>query len=643
MARASVKKLSLVGLQNEKKEMTKLLHKLGCIQIESIQEQDQEETGDKLSLGADEERNRYQSLLNDADFCLNFLDRYERYKKGLFDVNPSYTEDEMERKINDLDTLRLMGEIRDLDSELNSLKAEENKINSNIESLKPWISLDIPLSSVGRTRYSITLLGSVLTPQFQALQESLAAASAPLILEKVLEERDLTYFTMIMHRSAEAEAMDILKNYSFLKADIHGARLSAKQEIDGYENRLQEIASRREVIKQAAIGMMKYRGEIQVISDYAKVLLDRNDQYFKFLSTNHTFILTGYVDALDTDRVEKAVAKLTPYYYMFVEEPAEDDDVPTLVHNNKVVTPFETVTNLYSPPSKNDLDPNPWITPFFIIFFGMMLSDAGYGLILTVACAFVVWKMKPEGTMGNIIKMMIYCGISTMFWGFMFGGFFGDLFYLKPLWINPSEDPMTLLIVSFGFGVIHIFTGLIAMMVKNIKAGDVKAAIFDQLSWMVLITSLLLIFLPATKTVGIVLVIASALLLVLTQGRAKKNIIGKLVGGVGSLYNITSYLSDILSYARLLALGLATGIIANVVNTLGRLLGGSAVGFIFMVVVLIFGHTFNMAINLLGTYVHTSRLQYVEFFGKFYEGGGRLFTPFKIKTKFIKYQESEDF
>ncbi|MBQ8004037.1 MAG: hypothetical protein IJ299_02985, partial [Oscillospiraceae bacterium] len=320
----------------------------------------------------------------------------------------------------------------------------------------------------------------------------------------------------------------------------------------------------------------------------------------------------------------------------------------TLTHSAKLISPFETVTNMYSPPAYRGIDPNPTMAPFFAMFFGIMLSDAGYGLLLMLAGVFALVKMKPRGGFKNFMQLAVICGASTVLWGLLFGGFFGDaipsvyrLFtgnifpYDTALWFNPTNDPMTMLIFSLILGGIQIVAGMAVKAYMMIRDGQVWDAIFDIGFWWVLFAGAITCIFNAK--VGLYVLGAGALGLILTQGRAKKNIIGKFFSGVLSLYDITGYFSDILSYSRLLALSLSTAVVGNVINTMGILTG--PIGFF---VVFVIGHVFNIAINLVGSFVHSARLQYVEYFGKFYESGGRLFAPLSIKTKNIDVIKEEN-
>jgi V/A-type H+-transporting ATPase subunit I len=338
----------------------------------------------------------------------------------------------------------------------------------------------------------------------------------------------------------------------------------------------------------------------------------------------------------------------------------ESEDVPVLIENKSFAAGVESITDMYSPPSNKDVDPNPIMAFFYYVFFGLMLSDAGYGLLMFIFSIFAKKKMKVTGNLKKMSDMVLYCSISTMFWGAMFGGFFGDLiptfcktflgmtdFPSLALWMEPMNNSIELLLYCFLFGIIHLMAGVLIRGYMLIRDKNYLGAICDTIPVIVFVVGFAIVGagffteIPQNiKSVGTKVLLVGALLIVLTAGRSSKNILGKLGGGLYGLYNAAAgYLGDILSYSRLLALGLVTGVIANVINLLAAMSGN----IIIFVLIFLLGHVINIAINLIGTYVHTSRLQYVEFFSKFYEGSGRTFTPFKIKSKFFTIKEENKY
>jgi V/A-type H+-transporting ATPase subunit I len=327
-----------------------------------------------------------------------------------------------------------------------------------------------------------------------------------------------------------------------------------------------------------------------------------------------------------------------------------------LLKNPRFFTPLEGITEMYSLPAYGSFDPTSIFALWYIVFFGMMLSDACYGLIMVVVLGIVLLKYDLEGTMKKMVTMLFYCGISTFVFGALFGGWFGNAFEviaetffgktidIKPLWFDPLDDPLTLLLISIVLGVAHLFLALGIEGYLLLKEGKVVDFVCDILLWYDTVIGLIMwlgggMISESLPPIGKWMSIIGIAGLLLTGGRDRKGI-GKVIGGFSNVYNITSWLSDILSYARVLALGLATGAIAQVVNTMGALGGKSVVGVIMFVLIFIFGHLLNFAINALGAFIHSARLQFVEFFGKFFVDGGEPFDPFRMKTKYVKVENT---
>ena len=331
--------------------------------------------------------------------------------------------------------------------------------------------------------------------------------------------------------------------------------------------------------------------------------------------------------------------------------------VAAQVRNSDFVEPFEAVTNLYSRPDPSGIDGTPYMTPFYILLFGMMLSDTGYGLLLLIGGYLFLKLKKPGGMMGSFAKVITWGGLSTVIWGFLTGTFFGldfDVIFgttdVFPILVDPMSDPIMMLILCFGLGVLHILFGVSLKIKMSFDAGDWQTAVFDNLSWILIIIGLIMFagasavqgLPPVVSKIGLVLAVIGAVMILLFKGREKKNVVSRTVSGLGELYQVTSYLSDILSYARLFALGIATGVIASVFNQLCGMLMGSPniilkiLGTLIACVLLVGLHLFNLAINTLGAFVHCARLQYVEFYGKFYEAGGRTFQPLGYTAKHVR-------
>ena len=385
----------------------------------------------------------------------------------------------------------------------------------------------------------------------------------------------------------------------------------------------------------------------------------------KLENTKHTFFLKGYIAEKDAQPLTRYLGEKFDAVVECQDIP-ENEEIPIVLQNNAFSRPVESVLETYSLPKRYEFDPTGIMAIFYYIFFGMMFSDAGYGLVMTIACAVILKKFKNmEEGLKKSVKMFFFCGISTTFWGAMYGSFFGDAITVigktffnadwkfPPLWFDPIQgtNSMTLLMYCFLFGIIHIFVGLGISGYMSIKNGKPLDAVYDVLSWYLLVGGGILALLsmdmlksmtgftlpPIFLTIGGVCALVGAVIILFFSGRGSKPV-KRLLKGIYGVYGVTSYLSDILSYSRLLALGLATGVIAQVFNQIGSMFGGG-LGVIPFTIVFLIGHTLNIGINALGAYVHTNRLQFVEFFGKFYEGGGEKFAPFKINTKHYNIKE----
>jgi len=483
-------------------------------------------------------------------------------------------------------------------------------------------------------------------------------------LEIVSSDANQTCIFLMCNRIFAERVGEELRHMGFSRPPVipkdipMNALKSLKNEIENLEKNMAEQ-------KKLIVSYRGIRHALMFISDYYVMRAEKYEVIEKLAHTRSTFILRGYVPSSSANELKK---ELSEKYDAEVEitNPAENEEIPILLKNNAFVKPVEGVLETYSMPTRREVDPTFVMAIFYYIFFGMMFSDAGYGLVMTGACAFALAKFKNmEDGLKKSVKMFMYCGISTMFWGLMYGSFFGDAVTVigktffnsdiafPALWLNPVEgsNSMTVLLFCFLFGLIHLFVGLGMKAYMCIKARHYLDIIYDVVSWYLLVgggiiallsTDILYsmtgFVLPSVfLTIGGIMALVGAVIILVFAGRGSSPV-KRALKGVYGIYGITSYLSDILSYSRLLALGLATGVIAQVFNQIGAMFGGG-IGVIPFIIVFIIGHTLNIGINALGAYVHTNRLQFVEFFGKFYEGGGNKFAPFKINTKNYKVKE----
>ncbi len=556
-------------------------------------------------------------------------------------------------------TLALCYDVLEWEKKIAALKNEIYKNETACDILKRWISLDVPTDFNGTktTRAFVgTISGKVDAADLHARILD-GNESLPVHTEVIYSQKDQSGVLVIFHRDAEQSVKSALREVGFVKLSGTSNRIPAEEiELLQEQNKakLKSIEDFKAKIQTASESI----DDIEFLIDYLLMRRDKYETISKLGMTQNVVVINGYVPKIYS---EGLISEFESKYEVAISTypPDEDDDVPVLLKNGTFSEPLESITKMYALPSKRDVDPSAVMAFFYYLLFGMMLSDAGYGLLMVVGTAIVLKKFTVEGSLRKMLKMFFYAGISTLFWGAMFGSWFGDLpqiiainFFGKDigstaLWFEPLDDPIKLLLFSFVIGIGHLFLGVGVNAWMLWKEGKKFDAFSESIPTYLTILGIaplaatILTDVPAAfTTVGKYMAIVGVALVILTAGRSSRNIFARFFGGLYGVYNVaTGYLGDILSYSRLLALGLATGSIASVINLIAVMPENVTVKAIMLIVVGIIGHTANFAINLLGAYVHSDRLQFVELFSKFYEGGGREFAPFGAKTKYIKFEK----
>ena len=678
MSIAKMEKLAVIGLSNTKDRLIADLADLGVVEIterfipgaDEIKDPDAPEALESQASEIKKSQEVFDKVDGDLDFvstiegemsrtdtALDTLKRYSKEKEPLFATKKVINGERLKDLLNRRAEIEgYISSILRLKYRLHMTDEKINKMSSDLASLKPWIVYDVPLD-ISETKFTNIELGVVpSTVNLDNIKEKFSELELPSDISVVNSDRELIYLAVVMMKEGTDNVLGILKQYGFTQLPFQGFEGRVSDNIEKITKQIDEQKDVRRELEDEVAGYGKMQQDIEFLSDYLTIERDRERIKSKMRVTKRTFNFEGWVPSHLKDGVERILDRYGCHYEY--REPLEGEEVPVMIENSAAVTPFEAVTQMYSMPDYKGFDPTKWFAIFYAMFFGIMLSDAGYGLVITIATFVVLKKFELEGMTKKMVKMFMYCGIATVFWGAMFGGWFGDLIpvvadvlfgkkvEIKPIWFNPIDDPTRLLIWSLGFGVVHIFLGMAINAYMLIKRGHFWDAVFDVFSWYVLIIGAIMYGAlgnsnPMLGKIGLYMAVIGAAVLLLTGGRKNKGF-GKVTGGLGALYGITGYVSDILSYSRLLALGLATGVIASVVNTMGSLGGRGIVSFIVLIVVGIVGHSFNMAINILGAFVHSSRLQYIEFFGKFYEDGGEEFDPFRNETKYIRILKESD-
>lgn len=666
MATIAMKRVQLIGMQRQRKKLLELVQRMGAVEVTEAAE-----AGFSRSDSA-QMRAHLDRCTRTVQQALEILNRYAPEKKSLADTLGGariLTDAEFAEQVaTHEEAIAAARKLTSLARKIAECTAEATRLQTKADALRPWAGLDVSLAFPG-TAHTAALIGVLpepvtLTQLLSRLAERIPEVDA-IHAEIVSESPDQTAVFVLCIKEQRAAVYDALRAMGFAAPSVQTSQVP-RAKIDSLTaRRAQQEEARRELERQI-IALAPMRPRIEFLADYYASRKVKYQVIDRLAQSKNVFVLEGYIPQPAEGALERA---LEPYdAYVSFAEPDADEQPPVLLHNNRVAAPVETVVEMYSMPSKRDIDPTAIMAAFYYVLFGMMLSDAAYGILMAVGCGIVVKKFpRMRAELKKMLQMFFYCGISTAVWGVLFGGWFGDApaviartffhsdFTIPPLWFAPIDDPMRLLMFSFLVGIIHLYTGLGIQFYQLWRAGRKSDAIFDVGLWYGLITGLIVWLCSTELFQGIagvqwaipvgavraaqVVAAASAVGIILTAGRASHKPVIRLLKGVYGLYGVTSYLSDILSYSRLLALGLATGVIAQVINQMGSMLGGGVGGAILFGIVFLIGHTFNIGINLLGAYVHTNRLQYVEFFGKFYEGGGEPFRPFARTNEYIQLEK----
>lgn len=666
-----MQRFSICALKKKRKAILEELQAFGALEVNVSFPEEEEHSLQKMDTV--ESRQTFDKNAALADNALEVLQEFAPEKTSMFAslegkalIDKSVYDETAERKDEIIHTAN---EILGLKKKLAENKAAIVKVENQIEALTPWLDLDVPMDIQG-TKDAAVLIGSINSQvTLEDIYTKIAEAQPDLEamdVQIISSDSDQTCIAAVCLKKDVKEFEKALRSIGFSRPAQNIRKIPREYKQELQENAAR-IAEENEKIESQIKEMAVARDDLKLISDYFRVRAQKYEVLGQLPQSRDTFFISGYIPQKKVDTLRK---KLESEYDIVidVEDIPDDEEAPVLLENNKIAGSVEGVLESYGLPQKGEIDPSAIMSVFYIFFFGLMLSDAAYGLIVFIACTIVLKKFPrmSEG-MQKAIRMFKYCGLSTLFWGLMFGGIFGDAVavisrvflgkevIVPPLWFEPLKDPMKLLIYSLAFGVIHLFTGLGIKGYLCVKEKKYLDFFCDVVLWYMLLIGLILmllpsqifvsmtqmniVFPPAVAMLSKVLAIGGALGIVLMSGRSSKNFGLRIALGAYDLYNITGWLSDVLSYSRLLALGLATGVIASVVNQMGSMFGSGIVGFIAFLIVFVVGHSMNMAINLLGAYVHTNRLQFVEFFGKFYEGGGRPFNPFKQETKYVDIKE----
>ena len=654
MAVTPMKKIEILALLEDRKSVLERLQRRGVLEITDIEDE-------RLSkVNVSSEIAGFERSLSVACAALEQIDTAAPEKKPLLSMlngRKVLTTDDFAKKreyVNDI--LSVCYGINAAAKRLDEIKSERGRIFARRDILRPWSGLSIAENFRG-TKKTVTRIGSL--PDFEDERKLFGEFEdqPPTEIDIIYKDKGIIYAAFTCSAEDDAEIYAKLRDLSFTAFQPAG-NMTVAQEKEQLEEKLRALDEEEKETKEKIVSLSEKREDIKFLCDYLTMRIDKYKALGELAQTKATVVISGYIPERYADKLRSEFENKYDIA-ISVSDPAEDEDVPVLLKNGRFSEPVEGITEMYALPGKRDVDPSPVMSFFYYLFFGMMLSDAGYGLVMLIATTWALKKTTVEGKLRKSLVMFRNCGISTLFWGALFGSWFGDLpqviasnFFgvqikTTALWFQPIDQPIKLLLFSFGLGILHLFLGLAVNFKILWKEGRKTDAVFNTIPVYLTIlgvapmaASILTSVPDVLINVGKYLALAGVVLIVLTSGRSAKNILLKFLGGIYGLYNTaTGYLSDILSYSRLLALGLATGSIAGVINLIATMPDNKILKAVMLIVVGLIGHTANIAINMLGAYVHTDRLQFVELFSKFYEGGGRAFSPLKLNTKYIKFDK----
>ncbi|MDD2648153.1 MAG: V-type ATP synthase subunit I [Eubacteriales bacterium] len=636
MAIVEMKKCTLIALKQDEQKLLKKIQRMGCMHVLEIADKELDEQMPAQSSGDEILERKLMKL----EWGIKEIGRASGEKKSMLDsfkARPVIDESGVAEALKREDEVfRAIADCEQAEKDIGAVRADISLLESRLHQLAPWESLDTPVEAITDTKHSRVFTGTIAASKQALVEEKLS--ELPLVsVESVFMDSQLSYIVVFAHRDAYQDAMEILRAADFTKVVLPIGEGRVK---DGEKKIREEISALEKNIEEHRQTMGKNAPllpTMKILADVYSADEKRAETEGLLRASDKCFMLEAWVPAEAETAVTEKLTAISPSIALEFRKPAEDEDAPSQMENKGIFRPFETIVENYSLPSYHGIDPVVVMAPFFACFFGMMVSDAGYGLIMAILIPLILKFTHVKGTMRKILGVVAIGGVATVIWGALFDTWFG-MSNITPASIkllNPMEDPLNMMILCIGLGVLHLFTGLGVAAYMNIKRGHPWDAVCDQLFWIFFIGGVP-VLLIGQQTLGMALILIGVGGILITGGRKKKNLIGKLTGGLSSLYGVTSWLSDILSYSRLFGMGLATGVIGMVINMLAGMLPLP-----FAIIVLLGAHTFNLGINALGAYVHSCRLQYIEYFTKFYEADGKPFVPLTADNRYVDIKDNE--
>ncbi len=666
MAIAKMEKIQILIHRDVQDLLVERIQEFGQLHVTDIRGGVTAEHHPDLVSGAEFSDECLERRLSQIQFTLDFLSSL-REKKGLLSglMSPKIilTPHQYQRVVEDYDEETTVSRCRELDRERADLLSAITKLEGIVQQLRPWLALDCPLEKVVSTEHTAIFLGTLPVEALEEFRDAASGISEHMDVETVNQDRELAYLLICCHKEVFSKIWDILKRLGFEQATFPELRGTPQDVHRQTQKQIDETLQRVYAIEDVSRGFLKERHKLKVLFDHLNGQLQRRRIEANFGQTEKAGVIEGWIPERWLKSFEATLRKEFDELAILAIETSSREEPPIALQNSEtLVRPFEVVTELYGLPNTREYDPSPLLAPFFFVFFGLCITDAAYGIIITLLFLFLMKKFKVTFGRTKLVGLLFFGGISTILMGVITGGWFGDLSNYLPPWLDGFRrmrqslmlfDPMEQVLVFIGIALVLGFTqicyGLVIRMAREIREGDLAEAFCGPFPWLTLLNGLVIfalskggVFSPVLGVMGKWMAVFSALAIVLLTDRTSSSWFVRVAWGVYGLYGITSYVGDVLSYLRLFALGLATGIIAMVVNLLADMLSGAPyIGWLLFAIVFMIGHLFNILINGLGAFVHTLRLQYVEFFPKFFEGGGEPYRPFQKEARYTIVAEEQ--
>ena len=642
MSIVKMKALTLLAPKEDIDLLLRQLQQLGCVALAPAEEEGFQPVASRAG--------ELRQSVREVQGALEVLRRYAPWKSSFLAPRRPIREREFwdeELRSEDLATAR---RIQQYKQSMDSLTARQVQLENQRLALLPWAGYDLPLELSG-TRSTRLICGTLPAAlDLIQVQAALSDEADTAVLREISTDKDLHYLVLLVHQQQEKAAVDHLRGQGFAQPSWNGLNGTAEENLSRINGEIERIAGQKEAARQGVIALADRHSALETTLDCLNQQLARAEAGERLCAGGSVMLLKGWLPEEKVAAFRKLADSLDCAWELRTPTEEEYGDVPVQLKNNFFTRCMNMVTNMYGLPRYGSLDPNPLMAPFFILFYGFMMADMGYGLLMILGAAIVLKKKKPTGGMRDFCELLGWCGISTFLWGAATGGFFGDFIpqivsiirpgtkISLPALFTPLDDTVAILLGSLILGLIQVITGMAISVYKKCRDGQFADALWNEITWYILLAGVAMAILGVGNVAGLPLVLIIGGLMLIYGCTYQKKGFGKITSLIGTIYNgVTGYFSDILSYLRLMALMLAGSVIAQVFNTLGAVFGNV----LLFIVISMVGNLLNFVLNLLGCYVHDLRLQCLEFFNRFFEEGGKPYQPLTTDTKHVEIIKEE--